>query len=422
MNSGHVIGYVGGLAVAAGVGAAVWLGTPTASADVSSPSAHSASASTAKSARAPQRTHTVGLRKPAPARKVTASSSVKAVVAAPTTPHDLNLTYDPVTDKTSVTVVDTTTNSPIGSTVTVDGSARAPVLSSDGKRALITTNDHNPVTDQNDTAAVVIDMIAGGQIGNTFGFAGASPESASFGPDGTCAVVTLLQTSTSRVFVAMLDTTAGTQTGIANLEVGYPFVAPMWNADGTRVLITLAQSGGTVTAVTVLDTTTGDVAGATSIEGFAEPAPIITPDGTRAVFTTTVYTSNNSGNWPSTRVTVVNTMDGRQAGAALDLPGASTVSLLNDGRTALIRNSSGFVSILDTANATFTPPLPLLPPWGLDALWRTPLGAALTPVVFVVGLVGSAFLAFYVLPAILVIPTWIAEAFRALGLPVAALI
>ena len=398
MSSGHLVGYVGGLAVALGVGTAAWLGTPTASADASAPSSHSASARTGHSARATQRTNTVAAKKPAP----------KAAKAAAAAPHHLSLAYDPDTDATSVTVVDTATNTPIGSTVTVDGSADAPVLSSDGKRALITTTDHNPVTDHNDTVAVVIDMTAGKQIGNTFGFAGASPMSTSFAPDGNRAVLTLFLTSTTRIWVATLDTAAGTQTGTVTLE-GYPFVAPVWNADGSRVLITLSQ-GGETTAVTVLDATTGDTAGTALIPGFTRRTPLVTADGTRSVMVTDVHT--NAGG--HTRVTVINTDDGSPVGKSLRILGTAKISSLGDGHTILVSNGSGFVSILDTRTAAASPPLPLLPPWGLDAatLIRTPLGAALAPVVFFVGFFGSAIFAFNVLPAILAIPAWIGEIVR----------
>ncbi|EHB50599.1 hypothetical protein MycrhDRAFT_5025 [Mycolicibacterium rhodesiae JS60] len=414
MNTGHLIGYVGGLAVALGVGTAVWLGTPTASADASSPSAHSASAGTAKSARGPRHTNTVGSIRRVPTHTNDAASGTtdprrtKAAAATPATPNDLNIVYDQVTDNTSVTVVDSATNSPVGSTVTLDGSAGTPVLSSDGKRALITTTFHNPATDKIDTSAVVMNMTVGGQIGNTLGYSDASPMFTSFAPDGTRAVVTLFLASTSRIWVATLDTTTGTQTGVVNLG-GYPFVAPVWNANGTRVLITVSQLGGTSTAVTVLDATTGDVAGTISIQGYAESAPTVTTGGTRAIVTTTIQGPDN---WPSTRVTVVNTTDGSLAGNAVTFPGTAKISLLGDGRTAVIRTSSGFVSILDTSTATASPALPLIPPWGLDLLWRTPLGGALAPVLFVAGFLGSAILAFYVLPALLVIPAWIGEIVR----------
>ena len=334
--------------------------------------------------------------------------------------HDLNVSYDPVTDKTSVTVVDTATNSPIGSTVALDGSASTPVLSSDGTRALITTTFRDPVIDKYEAMAAVVNMTAGGQIGNTFGYVDAVPMSGSFAPDGTRAVITLSLQSTSRIWVATLDTTSGTQTGVVNLG-GYPYVAPVWNANGTRVLITLSQLGGVTTEVTVIDATTGDVAGTTiPIKGFARNAPIMTADRTRAIVTTTV---DNPNAGPSTRVTVVNTTDGRMAGNSLTFPGTAKVSLLGDGRTALVTTRSGLVSVLDTRTADVTPPLPLLPPFGFDlaALFATPLGAVLAPGVFLAGFFGTIILTFYVLPAILVVPAWIGEIVHRLQVGVEAI-
>ncbi len=431
MNSGHLVGYVGGLAVALGVGAAVVVTAPTASADApaSSSSDHSG---TAKSARAAHRTNAIASKKPLPKRTVDAPmSSVTLLMAASgaadprqstaSATHNVNVTYDPATDKTSVTVVDTVTNTPIGSTVTLDGSASTPVLSGDGTRALITTTFRDPVIDKYEAVAVVMNMTAGGQIGNTFGYVDAVPMSASFAPDGTRAVITLSLQSTSRIWVATLDTVSGTQTGVVNLG-GYPFVAPVWNAKGTRVLITLSQLGGETTEVTVIDATTGDVAGTTiPIKGFARSAPIMTADGTRAIVTTTV---DNPNSGPSTRVIVVNTTDGWMAGNPLTFPGTAKVSRLGDGRTAVVTTRSGLVSFLDTRTAEVTPPLPLLPPFGFDvaALFATPLGAALAPGLLLAGFFSTIILTFYVLPAILVVPAWIGEIVHRLQIGVEAIV
>ncbi|WP_144418256.1 YncE family protein [Mycobacterium sp. EPa45] len=421
MSTGHLVGYVGGLAVALGIGTAVLLNAPAASADASAaaPSPSSGHAGTAKSARVHQRTNTLAAMKPAPTRKPGAPTAsvtllMTAAGSATNARRDLSIAYDPVGDKTSVTVVDATTSSPIGSTVTVDGSAGAPVRSADGKRALITTTFHNPATDKVEAVAVVMDMTAGGQIGNTLGYVDASPMSASFAPDGTRAVVTLFLESTSQIWVATLDTKTGTQTGTATLD-GYPFVAPVWNTDGTRVVITLSQLGGETTAVAVIDATTGDVAGTIPVKGYAKTAPIMTADGTRALVTTTI---DNSNSGPSTRVTVIDTAAGWLAGNPLTFPGTARVSLLGDGRVALVTTNSGLVSFVDTRGANATPLLPLLPPFGFDlaAFFATPLGSALAPGLFVVGFLGSAILAFYVLPAILWVPALITDALRGSGL------
>ncbi|QYL19414.1 hypothetical protein [Mycolicibacterium pallens] len=73
MSTGHLIGYAGGLAVALGVGAAVILNAPAASADASSATSTSSGHSgTAKTARVTQRTNTVASMRRAPTRKASA--------------------------------------------------------------------------------------------------------------------------------------------------------------------------------------------------------------------------------------------------------------------------------------------------------------------------------------------------------------
>jgi hypothetical protein len=341
------------------------------------------------------------------------ASAVRSAAAA----HNVSVVYNPDTANTSVSVVDTVTGTPIGPTVTLDGTPHTPALSFDAGRAVVTAYVHDVPANTWSTQVAIMNMTTGAQIGTTLTFADTAPVYASLAPDGTRALIAVLLEPSTETGLILLDTATGTQAGTTVVLNGYPFVAPVWNPKGTRVVVTLSQLGGVATALTVLDTTTGTEAGSAVVDGFAKLAPLMTADGTRAILTTTV---NNSNSWPSTRVTVVNTTSGLLAGNPLKFSGTSKVTLLGDGRTALVRTSSGFVSVLDARTATATVPLPVLPPWGLDALLRTPLGAAVGPFVFVVGLIGSAILVFYVLPAILVIPAWIGEALKGLGLPVAA--
>ncbi|MCV7215283.1 hypothetical protein H7J51_08285 [Mycobacterium crocinum] len=425
MNSGHLVGYVGGLAVALGVGAAVVVTAPTASADTpaSSSSSHS---STARSARVPQRTNTVASKKPLPKRSVdapmssvtllmtasgaTESGRTKNVAAASAAPNSLSIVYDPNTDTTGVTVVDSVTNSPIGSTATLDGVVETQSVTADGKRTVITTTVHHYAPETYATELAVMNMTAGGQIGDTLSFANADVAVAPIlAPDGTRASVTLYLQTTSQVGVALLDTTTGAQIGSTVALDGYPFVVPVWNATGTRVVVTLSQLGGDTTAVSVLDATAGAMTGPTAlIIGSTRRTPTLTADGTRAVVTTTLDNPNGGG---STRVTLVDTTNGGQVGTSLRLPGKTGVSVVGVGRIALVATGSGFVSILDTRTAAATPPLPLAPPWGFDAgaFFQTPLGKALAPVVFFAGFLGIPILLFDVLPVILVVPAWIGE-------------
>jgi hypothetical protein len=330
----------------------------------------------------------------------------------------VSVVYNPDTANTSVSVVDTATGAPIGPTVTLDGGPHTPGLSIDAGRAVVTAYVHDVPANTWSTQVAIMNMTTGAQIGTTLTFADTAPVFASLAPNGTRALITVLLEPSAETGLILLDTATGAQTGKTVVLNGYPFVAAVWNPQGTRVAVTLSQLGGVATTVTVLDTTTGAAAGSTTVDGFAELAPLMTADGTRAVLTTTVDTPSG----PSSRVTVVDTTSGWLVGSSLKFGGTSKVSLLPDGQTALVRTSSGFVSVINTRTATATVTLPLLPPWGLDALWRTPLGAALAPVLFVAGLLGSAILVFYVLPAILVVPAWIGEIVHRLQIAVEAIV
>ncbi|NTY59020.1 hypothetical protein [Mycolicibacterium sphagni] len=244
-NTGHLIGYVGGLAVAAGVGTAVWLGTPTASADASSPSAHSAPSGTAKSARVAQRTTTVAAVKPGPARKAppgakrTTAQALRSATANYTPPSSVSadgtrqLSTTVFTDSqnqqnTTLTVTDTATGDPVGPSLTVLGDATsspARFVTEDGSRVLLTST------------AYVYDQIGGGYVQGGF-----------------------------KTWTRVVDTATGTVIGSPVVVRGLPS-GSLITTGGSRAVITTyydnPTSHKTSTRVAVIDTVTGKQVGST---------------------------------------------------------------------------------------------------------------------------------------------------------------
>ena len=238
MSTGHVVGYGGGLAVALGVGAAVWLSAPTASADASSPSTHSASSGTAKSARAPQRPNSVASRKPRPSSGHALRSAAAAAYSPPSSVSSdgtRRLSTTVFTDaenrqNTTLTVTATATGDPVGPALTVlgdAGSSPAQFLTGDGSRVLLTTTEYG------------YEPIGGGYVQGGF---------------------------TTRVRV--VDTATGTVVGDPVVVRGMPFGSPVIAGRSRAVLTTYYDnptSHKTSTRVAVVDTVAGRQVGGTTV-------------------------------------------------------------------------------------------------------------------------------------------------------------
>lgn len=415
MNSGHVIGYVGGLAVALGVGAAVTLGSPTAAADAASPSDHTASASTAKSARMSPRATAVGSIRRAPMHKagaptpsatllMTASAAADprrstAAVRAAATPIDSghSLVVDTAADgsggvTTRVTVHDNGTHTQVGSTVTLGGTPSAQLITADGNRAMVTAESTNlavPYTSQ----VAVVDMHTGSQIGTTLVLDGRPAGPQPVGSDGTHIVVMteVYSQSGDSTHVTLINTVSGTQTGPTLVLAGRLSQDPLLDVTGDHALITTRRedgSNGYVSQVAVIDTRTGTQAGTTLTFAGSSRVEFV-GDNSVALISSYTYDPATGG---TSRFTVLNATTGLEVGTALTLDGSpwDTPAVSTDGTNLLViatrqdpvtGSSTVNAAVLDTAIGTQTGHTLALD----GALKHNPVAGAAGTYVFITG-------------------------------------
>jgi DNA-binding beta-propeller fold protein YncE len=286
------------------------------------------------------------------------------------------ITTDVVTTVDNVAVINTVTGTQTGTTLTVNGALLyAPTLSPDGSRAVITARDYTADT----TGMTVFNMTTGTQIGTTLTLAGYG--SVQFVGNGSRAVITSTAGTTTRV--AVFDTSAGTQIGTTLTLTGD--TAMETSPDGTRVLLTTdvydSATSSHTTRLTMVSTTTGTQTGTLSLTGSRyNNQPVFSPDGTRALITTTVY--NSATTLHTSRVTMFDTATGTQIGTTLTLTGpeVATTTWRADGNRALITmiptqydsvTSPTLVAVVDTNGTQIgtTLTLPGMPIYGARPVW-----------------------------------------------------
>ncbi|MBB3606733.1 hypothetical protein FHT40_006426 [Mycolicibacterium sp. BK556] len=274
MNSGHVVGYVGGLAVALGVGTAAWLATPTASADASAPSSHSASSGTAKSARASAKTGPTRKAPPAtkqttaqPRRSAAANYSPPSPVSADGTRQLATVVFTDPENRlnTTLTVSDTATGDPVGPSLTVLGDATASstqFLTADGSRVLLTTSvyGYEPigggyVQGGFKTWTRVVDTATGTVVGSPVVIRG-NPSGTLITAGGSRAVITTYYdnptTHKTSIRVAVIDTVTGRQVGNTIPVSGQPSsTTPL--APGSDIVVSRTHLG----LAAIVDTRSG---------------------------------------------------------------------------------------------------------------------------------------------------------------------
>jgi hypothetical protein len=358
MSTGQLVGYVGGLAVALGVGCAVLVSAPTASAETSSASSPSTSHSgIAKSGRAPQRTTTVGAVKRAPlvphrdgrpaGRALRAAAAAQDVLSDNNT-HNVTLSYatDPTTGKprTLVSVVDNSTGDQVGTTVTLDGySASSPVVTTDGRHAFVATT-YNDTDNKPHILVAEIETTTGTQLGFTLDLIGTLSNLALSAKDTRAVVTTTWNRSDTGdisefggTVVAVLDSATGVNTGgIAFLDGVVSNFVP--SADNKHVLITTSNPwapGYPGTSVVVINTVTGFATGPVKkFQGDATWTPplLLSDDGARALIMTIA-------NRDTTVLRVVDTTTGYQVGDDVNVVGYADgpAIMTGDGIHVLLR-------------------------------------------------------------------------------------
>lgn len=232
-------------------------------------------------------------------------------------------------------VINTVTGAQVGPSLADSWSLQA--WSADGTRALLTNTDYTAtgVT----TRVAMLDTATGAQIGTTLGVVGSG--SVKYSAATNRAVVTTTETNGSNTAtrVAVFDTATGTQRGTTLAVTGESSTAS--SPDGTRVLITAdlydPATALHTTQVTVFNTVTGTLAGSLTLAGNPYGRdPVFSPDATRALITTDVY--DQASTLHTSRVTMFDTANGAQIGAALTLTGPDVAEARwrADGTRALI--------------------------------------------------------------------------------------
>ena len=304
------------------------------------------------------------------------------------------------TATTWAAVIDTASGTQTGATLTFSGDPAVPALDTDGRHVVLIARDYAQATPA--TQVVVVDTVTGTQTGSTITIAGSLPKAQLMSAGGNHVLLITVDGPVAGVDtvnqVAVIDATAGTQVGATVSIPGFMIDDPVVSGDGIHVMVTTSafdEAGVATTFVAVIDTSTGTQTGTTvSIPGYRSGIGLLTTDRAHAVIVTLV--SDPAAGSASTRVSVVDTASGAQLGSTISITGAVTGARLLDSDThALVTTSTGFAVYVDTS--TGTSPLTLLgPPFGFDfdAFLATPPGQIVSRGIQI--LVGVSFWAVFI--------------------------
>jgi hypothetical protein len=253
------------------------------------------------------------------------------------------------TATTWVSVIDTTTGAQIGTTITLSGDATTgglPTLSADGTRAVVITSplvctSGNGCSVGDTTDASVIDITTGTQVGATLTLASTDPGLPLLNNDGSRALITTSFESPSGAYTRITVIDASTGATIGDTALVGQYGSRLLNADGTRAVITTvaydAATSDYTNQVAVYDMSTGDQIGTTTSIAGQYGSRLLSADGTRLLIT-----AFNDPNPSDTQVAVVNTTTGTEVGL-LTFAGRVTgdVRLTADTTRALISTAIG---------------------------------------------------------------------------------
>lgn len=213
---------------------------------------------------------------------------------------------------TRVVVINIATGAQVGTTVALTGEVAGSVLTHDSTRAVIITAEHAWTTGTSAASATVIDIATGTQIGTTLSVTGALSEAPLLSADGRRAIIITNHQSSigSESRIAVIDTRTGVQIGTTTTVLGYGYT--QFTEDRTYALITTSSTdalGVTTTRVALVDTTAGAQTG-TTITHVGEASAVFLNDGTHALLTAI---DGDSTSGYTTRVTIINAANGAQA-------------------------------------------------------------------------------------------------------------
>ena len=249
--------------------------------------------------------------------------------------------YDSVSNKTKVAVVNTSTGAETAVPIAIGGQTTDVFVSPDGLRAAIVTTG----------AVAVVNVLTGTQIGSTQGLIGQTSNTSyfsQFAGDGSRLVLATpvynMSGGPSDTRIAVLNMTDGRLVGSpVILPGGFATGAPLLTVDDTRVLVVTDAFNGQnrtySTKVAVFNTITGTQVGSTlTLAGRVLYRPMmLSENGTHAVMAYT--TSSIFGS--TTRLVVVNTLTGAQT-ASISVPGAISGEpvMTPDGKHLLVTTTT----------------------------------------------------------------------------------
>jgi YVTN family beta-propeller protein/VCBS repeat-containing protein len=223
----------------------------------------------------------------------------------------------------TVTVIDTTTNSVIG-TIAVGPTPDALAIKPDGTRLYVTSLENNTVKVVDTSTKTVIATIAT-----------TTPSAVAINSSGSTLYVTSLDTGK----VVTISTSTNTVTGVVTLPTGSRPTGILVSPDKTKIYVisNKATGGGTVAVFGYTSTTVTTIANLSSTPtGLA-----VSPDNKR------LYVSSADG-----KITVVDTTT-RAVLATHTVAGVPAgVTVSKDGSTLLVTNTAGRVSAIDAATGS----------------------------------------------------------------------
>lgn len=239
--------------------------------------------------------------------------------------------YVPSFTGDNVTVIDTATNTTVGSPIAVGDAPVAMAITPDGTRLYVTAVGSDNVT--------VIDTATNTTVGSPIAV-GNNPYAIAITPDGSRAYV-VNQAGTVSVIDTATNTTVGSPIPVGNGPLGIA-ITP----DGTRAYVTNNGAPYSVSVIDIATNTTGSpIPMGTSPIGIA-----ITPDGTRA------YVAHQG---PPGEVRVIDTATNTTVGSPIPVSNAQSIGIAPDGDRAYVGTGApGVITTIDTAaNATVGAPI-----------------------------------------------------------------
>ncbi|MGV0873602.1 beta-propeller fold lactonase family protein [Mycolicibacterium sp. XJ879] len=255
-------------------------------------------------------------------------------------------------ETTWAAVVNLVTGDQIGNTITLPGFQAGTVVTNDGTRALIVTYDADA------TRGVVIDLATGTQTSPTIMLAG-GPTSVQLSDDGGHALLSGYtrdeNTGVYTTHIAVINLATGTQKGSTLTFTGESSTVLPVTANADHVLLSLNSYDGRTSTntmrVRVINTATGaQIGNGLVLTGHqALGGALVSPDGSRAVFSTSHTTSTTN----TTSVAVINTATGNQVGNTLTFSGYGYMQMSDDGSRVVVattgKDGNTQVAVVNTA-------------------------------------------------------------------------